>query len=291
MKNYKTEDIILGVGTVLLFILILAALLSFTEWGDEKNAIPRIQWQAPANPAAPGQNFVTPGSNINPGPMVNQNSMAGGFMNIAAAQRPGLNRQQMAAAGADPFLKQQMQINKELIKTIQLSEAHWQGMELLPLTNELKLKLNIPMDLTGVLVDEVTLSTLLAGIRGGDVLLTVEERPVASLEQFQKETMRLRNKNKTKVQVWRKGKIVKFKVRADSILGMAQVETAPMILAGAMRPHPYRGPCTNCHLIGDIATLKPDPDGVILPPPTIQAGARMPHRDRGPCEACHVIVP
>ena len=276
IKDYKTEDIILGVGMVMLAILILAALLSFSEWGDEPNSIPRIQWQAGVNPAAPG---MSP----NMDPMMNQNNMSAGFVNIA--QNPTA-----MAGGGDAFLVQQKQVNKELIKTIKLSEAHWQGMELLPLSTELKQKFNMPMALSGVMVDEVTLNTLLAGIRGGDVLLSVKERPVANLEQFQKETMRLRNKNKTKVHVWRKGQTMKFKIRADNILGMAQVETAPMIMAGAMRPHPYRGPCTSCHLIGDTATLKPDPDGIILPPPTIQAGARMPHRDRGPCEACHVII-
>ena len=278
MKDYKTEDVILGVGMVMLLILILAALLSFTEWGEEGNTIPRIQWQAGVNPAASG-------ANPNLDPMMNQNNMSAGFVNIAAGQNPTA-----MTGGADAFLMQQEQVNKELIKTIKLSEAHWQGMELLPLSTELKQKFKMPMDLTGVMVDEVTLNTLLAGIRGGDVLLSVKERPVANLEQFQKETMRLRNENKTKVQVWRKGQIKKFKVKADNILGMAQVETAPMIMAGAMRPHPYRGPCTSCHLIGDTATLKPDPDGIILPAPDIQAGTRMPHRDRGPCQACHVII-
>jgi len=276
MKEYKTEDIILGVGMILICIVILGALWNFSEWGDEENQIPRIQWQVAGN---------SPPSQVSPsqGPLANQNNQPSGFITIARQNPSQMDR------GVDPFLAQQMRVNKELIKTIQLSEAHWQGMELVPLSNEMKQKLKIP-DLAGVLVDEVTLNSLLSGVRGGDVLLTVKERPVENLEQFQRVTMRLRNKSKTKLEVWRKGQIMKFKVRADNILGMAQVETAPMILAGAMRPHPYRGPCTSCHLIGDTAKLKPDPDGITLPPPAIQANARMPHRDRGPCKACHVII-
>jgi len=76
MKDYKTEDIILGVGTVLLFIAILAALLTFSEWGEETNAIPRIQWQAAANPAASGPN-------PNPDSLTNPNNLPAGFINIA----------------------------------------------------------------------------------------------------------------------------------------------------------------------------------------------------------------
>jgi hypothetical protein len=291
MKNYKTEDVILGVGTVLLFIVILAALFSFTDWGEETNKIPRIQWQGAGNQQAVGTN---PNRNLG----ISQNALPSGFVNVAAPQNPAQmggngrmagNGNRMSRTGSR-FMAQQNNVNKELIKTIMLSEAHWQGMELLPLSTELKQKLKIPMNLSGVLVDEVTLNALLSGIRGGDVVLEVKERPVGSLEEFQMATMRIRNKKKAKVKVWRKGKIIKFKVRADNILGLAQVETAPMILAGAMRPHPYRGPCTNCHLIGDTETMMPDPDGIILPPPVISAGARMPHRDRGPCKACHVIV-
>jgi len=290
MKDYKAEDVILGVGTVFLFIVILAALFSFTDWGEEPNKIPRIQWQKAGN-----QQAVKTNPNRNLG--INQNALPSGFINVAVAQNPAqmngngqMARQNRMSRTGSRFQAQQTRVNKELIKTIMLSEAHWQGMELLPLSSELKQKLKIPMNLSGVLVDEVTLNALLSGIRGGDVVLEVKERPVGSLEEFQMATMRIRNKKKAKLKVWRKGKIIKFKVRADNILGLAQVETAPMILAGAMRPHPYRGPCTSCHLIGDTATLKPDPDGVILPPPVISAGARMPHRDRGPCKACHVIV-
>jgi hypothetical protein len=293
MKDYKTEDVILGVGTVLIFIVILAALFSFTDWGEEPNNIPTIRWQG----AQGAGNPQTAGTNPNRNMGITQNALPSGFVNVAAPQNPAqmggngqMARQGRMSRTGSRFLAQQTRVNKELIKTIMLSEAHWQGMELLPLSSELKQKLKIPMNLSGVLVDEVTLNALLSGIRGGDVVLEVKERPVGSLEEFQMATMRIRNKKKAKLKVWRKGKIIKFKVRADNILGLAQVETAPMILAGAMRPHPYRGPCTQCHLIGDTATLKPDPDGVILPPPVISAGARMPHRDRGPCKACHVIV-
>ena len=127
---------------------------------------------------------------------------------------------------------------------------------------------------------------------------------MGNLEEFQLQTKAVRNRQQATITVLRKGQQADnglFAMRqitvvlpAESILGFAQAEGAPMILPGAPRPHPYRGPCTTCHTIGVGLELTPDPDLTSLaPPPISQATAETgisPHRDRGPCQACHRIT-
>ncbi|MBF0448127.1 MAG: PDZ domain-containing protein [Magnetococcales bacterium] len=176
---------------------------------------------------------------------------------------------------------------------IQLSEGHWQGMEALPLSAELKKKLKLPSRLKGLLIDEVTLYAATSGMRAGDVLIAVNSRPVLTLEDLVRETKRLQARQTASLTVYRNGdwKTFTLAVPEGDNLGFAQVETAPLILPGAMRPHPYRGPCTQCHAIGVLGKPRmPDPDGILLPPPPISANATMPHQDRGPCQVCHKIV-
>ncbi|GMT42941.1 MAG: hypothetical protein IEMM0002_1352 [bacterium] len=173
---------------------------------------------------------------------------------------------------------------------IKLSEGHWQGLEALPLTSELKTKLQLPEGIKGLLVDEVTLNAAASGILGGDILTAVNGRKVHSLKDFVRESKRVKNRNSVRLTLVRYGRPVALTLRSTQELGFVQVETAPMILAGAILPHPYRGSCTMCHLIGNTGHVKPDPDGIVLPPPTIRAGMESTHRDRGVCFACHVIV-
>lgn len=188
---------------------------------------------------------------------------------------------------------------------IQLSEAHWQGMDAGPLDREVKRKLNYPLALRGVLVKEVTLNAARSGLLAGDVIVTVEGEPVTTLEEFQRQTRVLRNRRHARLTALRKGarendgrfamNRVSLVLEADSALGFAQVESAPMILPGDIPPHPRRGACTRCHAIGKGFELTPDPDLITLPPPPVSeavvAGGRSVHRDRGPCVACHVITP
>ncbi|MBF0195913.1 MAG: PDZ domain-containing protein [Magnetococcales bacterium] len=176
---------------------------------------------------------------------------------------------------------------------IQLSEGHWQGMEVLPLSTELKKKLKLPRRLMGLLVDEVTLYAADSGLMAGDVLVAINSRPVLSIEDMVRETKRLQNRNSATLTAYRKEewKTFTLQVPPGDNLGFAQVETAPMVLPGAMRPHPYRGPCSNCHRIAQTGQpMMPDPDGIILPPPPIRANTPMPHQDRGPCHVCHKII-
>jgi len=54
----------------------------------------------------------------------------------------------------------------------------------------------------------------------------------------------------------------------------------PVILAGAVAPHPDRGVCTNCHTV--VSSRQ-------KPIPSINATATMPHEYRGVCSNCHQI--
>jgi hypothetical protein len=176
---------------------------------------------------------------------------------------------------------------------IQLSEGHWQGMEALPLSTELKKKLKLPKRLNGLLIDEVTLYAAQSGLMAGDVLVAVNSRPVLTIEALVRESKRIQSRNSATLTAYRREEWKTFTLRVPQgdNLGFAQVETAPMVLSGSMRPHPYRGACTLCHTIAQTGQpMMPDPDGIILPPPPIRANARMPHQDRGPCNVCHKII-
>lgn len=176
---------------------------------------------------------------------------------------------------------------------IKLSEAHWQGMEALPLSTELKKKLNLPMSIQGVLIDEVSLQAAQSGLLAGDVLVAINGRSVTSVPDMYRESRTIQDRESAALTAYRNGEWLNFQLLAvpGENLGFTQVETAPMVLPGDIRPHPYRGPCTDCHAVGVTGHIVPDPDGVILPPPPIKVGVGRPHQDRGPCVACHKVVP
>lgn len=184
---------------------------------------------------------------------------------------------------------------------IQLYEAHWQGMDTMILDSELRQKLQYPRGLRGVIVNEVTLNASLSGMLGGDIIIAVDGEPVTNLDNFQRQTRRVKTRNHAAITVMRKSDTrngdrytmnrMVFVLRARDELGFAQVESAPMIVPGDPRPHPDRGPCTQCHTLGDGRFTMPDPDLINLPPPRLSrqtlATGIPPHRDRGSCEACH----
>jgi len=174
-------------------------------------------------------------------------------------------------------------------QSIKIVEAHWQGMEAVPLTWELAAKLNIPLDEKGVLVDEVTLASADSGLRGGDVIKSLNGVRVTDLNEFYNATKRLKNQKAAFVEVKRGNKLMTFDLLVPDELGFAQLEAAPMILPGSIAPHRYRGPCTDCHAIGSTGHITPDPDFVTLVPPPISKKAQCPHRYRGECNLCHVI--
>ncbi len=188
---------------------------------------------------------------------------------------------------------------------IQLSEAHWQGMDVTKLTAELRQKMRYPSGLLGIMIDEVTLNAAGSGFLAGDIITHVAGMRVTTLEEFQQSSRSVRDQSKATLVVLRKGPAlseggryamnrISLALPGDPDLGFAQVEAAPMIVPGDGRPHPYRGACTLCHTIGVGFELTPDPDLITLQPPALSHATVVkgisPHRDRGACEACHIII-
>ncbi len=211
----------------------------------------------------------------------------------------------LAAVRANPWTAPETATPGNFIpKNIALSEAHWQGMDTMRLTSELRRKLRFPRGLKGIMIDEVTLNSAASGFLAGDVIVTVNNDRVTTLEEFQQSSRKVRTLSQVPMTVLRKGDQTQdgrfaitrmtLVLRAEPDLGFAQVEAAPMIAPGDIRPHPYRGACTNCHTIGKGFELTPDPDLIILPPPMITKATAdtgvSPHLDRGPCLACHTIL-
>ena len=247
---------------------------------------------------------------------------------VAAAAPQMIMPQAMTVAlpvAADAVPAGEPALPNYVARKLKVFEGHWQGMDGRLLTDELASKLNYPRGLQGVLLGEVTLNAAATGLLGGDVIVMIEDMPVTSMEGFQAATREVANRSEARVTVLRKdnrpgagpaavrsagrrqqrweplagvaGAAVLRKltmvVRAEGGLGFAQLEGAPMILPGDPRPHGYRGPCTECHPVGQGFELTPDPDLISLPPPAItREVAAQPsgaHESRGPCEACHVI--
>ncbi|KAF0191444.1 MAG: hypothetical protein FD165_1778 [Gammaproteobacteria bacterium] len=190
-------------------------------------------------------------------------------------------------------------------KNMAVDEAHWMGMDVRRLDSEMRAKLRFPSGLLGILVGQVTMEASMSGLLGGDVITQVNNIAVPTLEEFQAATKTVKTLQESSMTVLRKTNVMdaatgryqmrgmSLTLRTDAELGFAQLEGAGMIMPGAQRPHPDRGPCTNCHAIGTGWELTPDPDMVTMnPPPITQAQAdhkQQPHQDRGPCIACHII--
>ncbi len=169
-------------------------------------------------------------------------------------------------------------------------EAHWQGMEIVPLTWELAAKMGIPLNEKGTFIDEVTLAAADSGLMAKDVVKSVNGSKVTNLNEFYLITKRLKNQRRASFEVRRGNKTVIVDLIVPDELGFAQLESAPMILAGDIAPHRYRGPCTDCHSIGATGQLNPDPDLITLtPPPISKEITKSPHRYRGKCPECHVV--
>lgn len=172
------------------------------------------------------------------------------------------------------------------------SEAHWQGLEVIPKTPRLAQALGIPVDLPGVLVDDATLPADLQGFQAGDVILSIERIPTGDLVAFIRASERVRDQGQAELELWRNGQRQVLPLTALlTHLGTANGETPPMILPGALPPHRYRGPCNGCHRIGSNGQLAIDQGDVTPAPPPINANAVRPHLDFGPCTTCHQLLP
>jgi hypothetical protein len=174
-------------------------------------------------------------------------------------------------------------------------EAHWIGLEAGPLVPAVAKANNIPPDVTGVFVDEVTLVAADAGLLAGDVITAVNGIHVADLKSFKNATRQVAQVNQAQVSVFRRGANKNFIVNSPEELGIAQVEGAPMILATDRAPHGNYGACDKCHTIapGRANTNQMAKDlGDILAKtaPNIRKGTPPPHGNRGACSKCHVLL-
>lgn len=185
-----------------------------------------------------------------------------------------------------------------------LIEGHWIGLEVIPLTAAIAQANSIPADVTGALVDEVTLLSAEAGIYAGDVITAVNGKRVTDLKSFRLATVDAAQSNRADVSVYSGGKYKNVAVVGTEFLGVAQMEGAPMILPTSKSPHGYYGPCDRCHAIAKpgpspVMTknalnpnelLKDQGDSLKKVAPNIRAGTPPPHRNRGTCIKCHIVL-
>ena len=125
-------------------------------------------------------------------------------------------------------------------------------MEAVSLTSELRRKLRYPQGLEGLLIDEVTLNAARSGFLAGDIIVNVGNERIVTLEDILSSSMKVREMAQVPITVLRKiDKTVDSRfamtsvtlvLRAEPVLGFAQVETAPQIFAGATRPIPNAAP-------------------------------------------------
>lgn len=174
-------------------------------------------------------------------------------------------------------------------------EAHWIGLEAGPLTPAVAKANNIPSNVNGVLIDEVTLLSADAGLLAGDVLTAVNGINITDLKSFKDATRQVAQATQTNVTIYRRGSFRKIAINGPDEFGMAQVEGAPMILATDRAPHSYYGPCDKCHSIAPSTTnlnqmARDLGDVLSKTAPNIKKGTPPPHGNRGACSRCHVLL-
>ena len=105
-----------------------------------------------------------------------------------------------------------------------LTEGHWIGLEVIPLTPSIAKANSVPPEVTGVLIDEVTLLAAEVGLLAGDVITAVNDRKVADLKSFSQATRDLGPANRAGVSVFSGGKNKNIVIFSTEPLGMAQME-------------------------------------------------------------------
>ncbi len=176
-----------------------------------------------------------------------------------------------------------------------LQEGHWIGLEVGPLTPALATANGIPLNVKGVLVDEVTLLGATSGMLAGDVITVINNMETGDLIAFKDATRPIAMSKQASVTVYRAGTYRKITVRGTEEVGLAQMEGAPMINATDTSPHTYRGPCDKCHVISktvkNTGQLSRDGGDVLAKQaPPIKWGSKPIHGNRGACTNCHKII-
>ena len=128
-------------------------------------------------------------------------------------------------------------------KMLPFQEAHWQGLELVPLSAGLKRALKLLSDSQGVIIDDVTFPADMAGFVAGDLITSVGQVPTRTLESFIDAADRVRDRRRAEIQFVRKDKTHSLVLTALELrLGTANGETAPMIKPGSRAPTATRAP-------------------------------------------------
>ncbi len=174
-------------------------------------------------------------------------------------------------------------------------EAHWIGLEAGPLLPAVAKANNIPANVSGVFVDEVTLIAADAGLLAGDVITAVNGNQVTDLRSFKNATKQVALANQAQVTIFRRGATRNVAINGPDELGFAQIEGAPMILATDRAPHGNYGPCDSCHAIAPAGVnlnqmAKDLGDILAKTAPNIKKGTPAPHGNRGACSKCHVLL-
>ncbi|MBF0244811.1 MAG: magnetochrome domain-containing protein, partial [Planctomycetes bacterium] len=223
--------------------------------------------------------FDSPGLSLSATPPHNDNGSA--FQQVAQTNAAPYQQ------GALPSPREQGAARKIL------SEGHWLGMELLPLTPGLMPLYKVPPGTRGVLIDEICLEAAEAGLLAGDVVVALNGENTPDLASFTAATRRVKDSLKAQLLVSRQGQLVELQISSENPLGFCQNESASPIQPGAISPHKnYTEACTTCHIIMQNGGQLAVDAGDLLPaPPAIRQGAVPPHRDRGTCRNCHVILP
>ena len=248
---------------------------------------PDVQEQNPIDPRTQ-QNLLPP-----PNPL---DAAQGNQNYVPLAQTNILNEPQVIRPQAQPNQTAPRQPMPQPTKP--LDEGHWIGLEVIPLTPAVAKANNIPPEVTGVLIDEVTLLAAESGLNAGDVVTAIDGRKTRDLMSFWAATKEVAASNRATITVYSRGiykDIVVLVPRLWGSLGVAQMSSAPMILATDKSPHSYYGPCDKCHAISktpaNTGQLAKDQGDVLTKvAPNIQIGATPPHRNRGKCTLCHVIL-
>ena len=274
----------------------------FAPSAETENAGDNMSPEALNTVASPGptvqeQNPIDQRIQQNPINQPNQLETPRGIQNYVPQAQPNILKEPQN-------FSQQVQPNQNAprqpmpVPSKALDEGHWIGLEVIPLTPAIAKANKIPPEVTGVLVDEVTLLSAESGLYAGDVVTAIDGRKIKDLMSFWLATKEVAQSNRATITVYSRGiykDIVVLVPRLWGSLGVAQMSSAPMILATDKSPHTYYGPCDKCHAISktplNAGQLAKDQGDVLTKvAPNIRIGTPPPHRNRGTCILCHVIL-
>jgi len=246
-----------------------------------------------------GDQFLGQQNRLNPLPMAEENPF------LMGERKPRLSRQ------VDPNVQQNVQVaqfqnpygfsNQYVVPVAGGAlgktwiEAHWIGLEAGPLLPAVAKANNIPANVSGVFVDEVTLIAADSGLLAGDVITAVNGIQVTDLRSFKNATKQVALANQAQVTIFRRGATRNIAINTPDELGFAQIEGAPMILATDRAPHGNYGPCDSCHAIApagiNLNQMAKDLGDILTKTaPNIKKGTPAPHGNRGACSKCHVLL-